>query len=44
MAKKTIKPRDQNILAACKREINLNTQTIRDKKKYTRKIKHKKDI
>jgi len=35
--------RDFNILKAFKKEINLKTRVLKNKKKYTRKIKHKKD-
>lgn len=37
-----MKNRDFNILKNFKREINLRTKIIKDKKKYTRKKKHKK--
>ena len=33
--------RDLNIIKNYKREINLNTKVVKDKKKYTRKDKHK---
>ena len=36
-----IKKRDQNIIAHLKGEINLGTRKVKNKKKYTRKIKHK---
>jgi len=37
--------RDKNIVKNYKREINLQTKVIKDKKKYSRKAKHKnKDI
>jgi hypothetical protein len=38
---KPVKPRDKNILAAYRREIDLREKKIPDKKKYTRKQKHK---
>ena len=38
---KPVKQRDKNILAACRREIDLHEKKIPDKKKYTRKQKHK---
>jgi hypothetical protein len=41
--KKTIKKRDLNVLASFKREISLQTKTIPDKTKYSRKNKHKKN-
>lgn len=34
--------RDKNILKNYQKEINLNTKVIKDKSKYSRKIKHKK--
>ena len=34
--------RDYNIVKSHKGEISLKTQVVRDKSKYTRKIKHKK--
>lgn len=37
-----MKNRDFNILKNFKREINLRIKIIKDKKKYTRKKKHKK--
>lgn len=44
MAKKKqrIKPRNTDIIAAFKREVNLSTQVVPDKSKYSRKQKHKK--
>jgi len=36
-----IKVRDTNILAAFRREINLCTRVVHDKKKFSRKEKHK---
>lgn len=42
MKTKTIKPRNPIIVAAFMREIKLCTQVVQDKKKYTRKEKHKK--
>jgi hypothetical protein len=36
--------RDLNILKSYQREINLKTKVIKDKKKYSRKIKHKNKI
>ena len=33
--------RDYNILKSYQREINLNSRVVKNKKKYTRKIKHK---
>lgn len=38
---KNKKPRDLSILQNYKREINLNTKVVKDKKKYSRKLKHK---
>jgi len=37
-----LKQRDGNIFKAYKREINTQTRTIKSKKTYTRKVKHKK--
>ena len=37
----SIVPRDLNILLSQKGEINLNSRTIKDKTKYSRKEKHK---
>lgn len=34
-------PRDLNILANYRREISLQTKSVKDKKKYNRKQKHK---
>ena len=39
--KKKIKQRDKNILLHIKGEISLGTKVISDKKKYSRKVKHK---
>ena len=39
-----MKQRDHNILANYRREINLRTKSIKNKKAYTRKIKHKNKI
>jgi hypothetical protein len=39
--KKTKKSRDLNILAAYRREIDLREKKIPNKKRYTRKLKHK---
>lgn len=39
--KKTNKQRNGDVLASYKREINLQTKVIKDKKKYSRKKKHK---
>ena len=39
-----MKSRDYNILLHLKGEINLGTRKIRDRSKYSRKIKHKKKI
>ena len=36
-----MKPRDVNIIKAFKRELDLSTRKVRDKSKYTRKVKHK---
>ena len=36
-----MKPRDLNIMKAFKRELDLRTKSIKDKKKYSRKAKHK---
>ena len=36
--------RDINILKNFKNEINLKTKVIKNKKKYTRKLKHKKGM
>jgi hypothetical protein len=36
--------RDFNILKGYKKEISLATKKVRDKTKYTRKIKHKETI
>jgi hypothetical protein len=36
--------RDLNILKSYQREINLKTKVIKDKKKYSRKTKHKNKI
>jgi len=36
--------RDFNILKNYKREINLQTKFVKNKKKYTRKIKFKKNL
>ena len=33
--------RDFNILLDSKKEISLRTRVVKDKKKYTRKMKHK---
>lgn len=35
--------RDYNILKNFKKEIDLSTKTVKNKKKYTRKKKHKKE-
>lgn len=46
MAKQKInqfKPRNPFIVAAFKNEIDLKTQVVRDRTKYSRKAKHKKD-
>lgn len=40
---KPIKARNSIIVAAYKNEIDLKTKVERDKKKYNRKIKHKKE-
>ena len=37
------KPRNPMIIAAFKKEINLQTKVVKDKKKYSRKQKHKED-
>lgn len=34
-------PRDKNILKNYQGEINLQTKVVKDKSKYTRKVKHK---
>ncbi len=39
--KRRFKPRNPIIAAAFKREVNLQTQVQRDKKKFLRKEKHK---
>jgi len=39
---KNIKKRDKFIEASYRGEINLNTRKVKNKKAYTRKIKHKK--
>ena len=39
--KKVSNKRNGDVLASYKREINLQTKTIPDKKKYCRKKKHK---
>jgi hypothetical protein len=39
---KNIKKRDKYIEASYRGEINLNTRKVKNKKVYTRKIKHKK--
>lgn len=36
--------RDLNILLDSKKEISLKTRVVKNKKKYTRKIKHKSKI
>jgi len=36
-----MKKRDLEILASYRREINLRTKSVKNKKKYTRKTKHK---
>lgn len=36
-----MKQRDINIIKAFKRELDLRTRKVRDKSKYTRKVKHK---
>jgi len=36
-----VKKRDIEILKSYQREINLRTKSIKSKKKYTRKTKHK---
>ena len=36
--------RDFNILAIYKKEINCRPKVVKNKKKYTRKIKHKKEL
>ena len=38
---KKVKERDLNILKSVQREINLNTRSVPDKSKYSRKTKHK---
>ncbi|WP_269149291.1 hypothetical protein [Helicobacter apodemus] len=40
MEKRAIK-RNKAIIASYKREINLQTRFVRDRSKYTRKVKHK---
>lgn len=35
-----VTPRDYNIVASIKREINISTRIIKNKKIYTRKAKH----
>jgi hypothetical protein len=42
MKKKPIKARNAIIIAAFKNEIDLKTKVVPDKKKFNRKIKHKK--
>ncbi len=39
--KKKMKPRDLNILAACRREVDLREKRIPNKLFYSRKKKHK---
>lgn len=39
--KRRFKPRNPIIVAAFKREVNLQTQVQRDKNKFSRKEKHK---
>jgi len=39
-----IKKRDFNIVKSYSREINLNSRVVRNKKRYTRKIKYKNKI
>jgi len=41
MKNKKIIPRDPIIQEAFRREVNLQPQVQKDKKKYTRKVKHK---
>lgn len=36
-----MKQRDLNIVKAFKRELNLRTKSVKNKKKYSRKAKHK---
>lgn len=36
-----MKKRDYNILLHLRGEINLGTKTVKDRKKYSRKMKHK---
>ena len=36
-----MKPRDLNIMKAFKRELDLRTKSVKNKKKYSRKAKHK---
>jgi len=36
--------RDWNIIKAYKKEIDLKTKVVKSKKKYTRKMKHKRSI
>ena len=38
-----VKSRDINILKSIKGEISMNTKKVKNKKHYTRKIKHKKN-
>ena len=37
-------PRDYNILKSYQKEINMTTRVTKNKKHYTRKIKHKKSF
>lgn len=41
LKKRRFKPRNPMIVAAFKREVNLQTQVVTDKKKFTRNEKHK---
>ena len=36
-----IKQRDWNIVTSFKKEVNMKEKTFKDKKKYSRKVKHK---
>lgn len=38
-----MKVRNYDILKAFRKEIDLKTKTVKSKKKYTRKLKHKKE-
>ena len=42
--KNKIKKRDWNIVASMKREVNMKTRVVESKKKYSRKVKHKKSF